>query len=91
MSKAIRFGIVAALAVASSPAWAGDEYTSDTPSSSESTSGDETKTADEKASATGIVVEPASGSAMPRESKEVRASFEERWLRDREGFRDGGY
>jgi hypothetical protein len=39
----------------------------------------------------GNVVEAGTGSAAPADSEDVKASFEERWLREREGYRDGGY
>jgi hypothetical protein len=94
MSKAIGFGIAAALVLASAPAWGGDEKaTSDTPPSSESKSVvvDENEIPGEIVTASGSAVEAGSSRATPMESDEVRASFEERWLREREGLRDGGY
>lgn len=43
-----------------------------------------------RASATGDgAVKAGTGSATP--AGDERASFDERWLRDREGYRDGGY
>ena len=42
-------------------------------------------------SAAGNIVEVASDRRVMTESKEVRASHDERWLREREGYRDGGY
>jgi hypothetical protein len=87
------FGIAAALGLAISPAWAGDEKSeekaaSDTVASKES---GKSKSVSERESATGIVVEAGRDSGTMRESNEVRASSDERWLREREGYRDGGY
>jgi hypothetical protein len=91
MSKAM-FGIATALALAMSPAWAGDEKSdekaaSDTVASRESKS----ESVSVSKSATGSVVEAGRDSGTMKESTEVRASYDERWLREREGYRDGGY
>jgi hypothetical protein len=91
MSKAL-FGIAAAMALATSPAWAGDEKSdekaaSHTVASTESVAKSESVTQ----SATDSAVEAGRASGTMKESNEVRASFEERWLREREGYRDGGY
>jgi hypothetical protein len=37
------------------------------------------------------VVEAGTGSAAPTALEDEKASFDERWLREREGYRDGGY
>jgi hypothetical protein len=87
------FGIVAGLALTVSPAWAGDEKPEakvvDESAASESAASLESTKASE--SAAGRVIEVASARRALTESKDVRASHEERWLLEREGYRDGGY
>ncbi len=87
MSKAM-FGIATALALAMSPAWAGDEK-SDERAASDTVASRESESVSK--SATDSVVEAGRDSGTMKESNEVRASYDERWLREREGYRDGGY
>jgi hypothetical protein len=86
------FGIVAGLALTVSPAWAGDEKPEakvvDESAASKSVATLESTKASESA---GSVIEVASDRRALTESKEVRASHEERWMLEREGYRDGGY
>lgn len=89
MSKAI-FGITAAVALAMSPAWAGDEK-SDEKATGDTVASTETRKVSHDESAAANIVEVASARREMTESKEVRASHDERWLREREGYRDGGY
>ncbi len=92
MSKAL-FGIAAALALTTSPAWAGDEKpsmkaTSHTVASRQGTSTSEGKDKGKGNRATGRVTGSDSGAV---ESNGSRPFDQERWLREREGLRDGGY
>lgn len=96
MSKAM-WGIGTALALAISPAWAGDEK-SDEQSASDAGASTASERVGQGESATFSVVDASHDSGTMKESTEVRASQEEartseneRWLREREGYRDGGY
>lgn len=94
----LRLGLAAGVALAASaPAWAEDEKavaldpkpTSDTTSSSEGSTAATRAAVSVGTSGTANAVEV--GSATPVESKDARATRDERWLREREGYRDGGY
>lgn len=96
MSKAT-FGIAAAVGLAISPAWAGDEK-SDDKSTSDAGASSASERVGQGESATFSVVDASHDSGTMKESTEVRASQDEsksseneRWLREREGYRDGGY
>ncbi len=106
MSKAMRFLLATSLAVlASAPAWAGEaeahESMGDDPQGNVTVAKAATVqgnvdflTFDEPVTAGSSegVVEAGAGSSGPVASSDVRASHEDaRWLREREGFRDGGY
>lgn len=94
-SKAIRFGAAAVLALATSgSALAGEEKshakaTRDRPSTSARATPVKTEVAPvvKTASTWGAVADAKKAT----DSKAERASFDERWLQDREGYRDGGY
>lgn len=93
MSKAM-FGFATALALTMSTAWAEDEkadekVATETVASTESAT--ESKSVSASESATGSGVEAGRDRGTMKESSEVRASFDARWLREREGYRDGGY
>jgi hypothetical protein len=94
MSKAM-FVVAAALGLAVSPAWAGEEK-SDERAASDTVARPEEESASKNVSVTdgptAVVVEAGRDGATMKESNEVRASHDEqRWLREREGYRDGGY
>jgi hypothetical protein len=89
MSKAM-FGIAATVALAMSSAWAGDEK-SDEKATGDTVASRESRKVSHDETAAGNIVEVASDRRVMTESKEVRASHDERWLREREGYRDGGY
>ncbi len=91
MSKAM-FAVAAALALAVSPAWAGDEKSDEKATSGAvATTKHKAKAKSASEGATVRVTEAGRDSATMKESNKVRASHEERWLREREGYRDGGY
>jgi hypothetical protein len=99
MAKAIRFGVAAGLALtASAPAWAGDEKAEEKAARGEATtseraSADRSKPTGDK----GAGAEAGMGSRSPEAATVVKASYDvkasrnERWLQEREGYRDGGY
>jgi hypothetical protein len=93
MTKAM-FGIATALALVMSSAWASDEK-----SEGKAAGGTVAKVAkadmesESKGvtdSGTGSAAEPSGDRAATNEA-EAKAAHEERWLREREGYRDGGY
>lgn len=90
-------GIAAVLALIMSQAWAGDEQGEDeqaaTDAAASSTVAEEgaAEGVTRTATATEAEVEASRGRGAMTESSGVRASHEERWLREREGYRDGGY
>jgi hypothetical protein len=91
MSKAI-FGVVTVLALAMSQAWAGDEKAGDEAASKTTVAKAETKS--ESVTVSGSGSEAGRDNATMKESAEVRAALaeeQERWIREREGYRDGGY
>lgn len=106
MSKAMRVVVAAILAVlTSAPAWAGEveahESMRDAPTGGVTVASAVaipqgnvdflTFDAPATASEGGEVVEIDAARVGPTASIEVRASYEEaRWLREREGYRDGG-
>jgi hypothetical protein len=100
MTKAM-FGIAAALALVMTPAWAGDEKsdekaTRDTVASSERAGKSMTKVASHSARKSaserdaGSVAQAGTGNGKA-DSSDAEASHAERWLVEREGYRDGGY
>ncbi len=107
MSKAMRVVVATSLAVlVYAPAWAGEaeahESMGDNPQGNVTVAKAATVpqgnvdflTFDEPVTAGSSegVVEADAGSSRPVASSDVRASYEDaRWLREREGFRDGGY
>ena len=99
MSKAIRFGVAAGLALtASAPAWAGDEKAGEKAARDKATTGERASADTSKpTSGKGAGVEAGMGSRSPGDATVVKASYDvkasrnERWLREREGYRDGGY
>lgn len=96
MSKAM-FGFGAALVLAMSTAWAGDEKSDEkaasgnTVAASDTVASRQNESKSVSKSSTDSVIEAGRDSGAMKESNEVRASFDERWLREREGYRDGGY
>lgn len=98
MSKGT-FVVAAVLALSISPAWAGDEEAdlrggkdavaraAGTDDEGVGKSGGESARKDASVRA----AEAGRDSGAVQESSEVRASFDEQWLRMREGYRDGGY
>lgn len=90
MSKAM-IGIVAGLALTLSTAWAGEKSTNEKGRSAAVAGQESGKVSQRGELARGGVVQVASDRRAMTESKEVRASHEERWIKEREGYRDGGY
>ena len=90
MSKAM-FGIVAGLALTMSTAWAGDEKAKEKAGSDPAATQESREVGKRGELAAGGVVQVASDHRPMTESKDVRASHEERWIVEREGYRDGGY
>jgi hypothetical protein len=95
MTKAM-FGIASALALVMAPAWAGDEDETATSDTVAESKGEGKIVTVEESSTRGV--EAGRDSATMKESDEVRASHANqgamdsaRWLREREGYRDGGY
>jgi hypothetical protein len=100
MTKAM-FGIAGALALTVAPAWARDvkadeKAARDTVGSTESASKSVTRVAMKRASksvsegGTGSAA-PAAGGSAKAGAIDVTAPAAERWLVEREGYRDGGY
>ena len=91
MSKAM-FGVATVLALAMSPAWAGDEKAGDEAARKPTVANAETKSESVTESGNVSVIEAGRDSVTMKESAEVRAALDEqRWIREREGYRDGGY
>jgi hypothetical protein len=92
MTKAV-FGIAVALALVSSSAWAEEEKSQEqTKSDAVSVRNGEPRHKLVQARATPRIDAGRDGTmAASQPSSEAKLSDEERWLRDREGYRDGGY
>ena len=93
MAKAIRYGLSVAVALtASTPAWA--EYVKEDASRQDLAhlvqGGDSRR---DPVATDGESGEPGGASGEPTQAEEAKAqeSFQEEWLRMREGYRDGGY
>lgn len=99
MTKAM-FGIAAALAMMTTPAWAEDDGSKkqssrDTVAVSERSGKTVAKVAkhsvDERATASGTGSAAQAGTGSAEASSRDASSHEARWLVEREGYRDGGY
>jgi hypothetical protein len=97
MTRAM-FGIATSLALVISPAWAEDEESVEQAAASGAVANARIEPAQIQPEASVVDdftstprVDAGRDSAAMKESTEVRAAHEERWLREREGYRDGGY